>query len=91
MNETLCDICDYEKNDFIVYLKYTNQLSYDRIIEKLVRYNKIQDLFLEMRDTKMVWKTIFSSRKTLQITESLRSYDIPDYWIWSDCYKVRLV
>lgn len=47
MNKNLCFRCDSEYN-FISYLKYTNQLSYDNIIEKRIRYSKLHDLFSEL-------------------------------------------
>jgi hypothetical protein len=47
MNKNLCSRCD-SGYEFISYLKYTNQLSYDSIIEKKVRYSKLQDLFSEL-------------------------------------------
>lgn len=79
MNENPCNICD-DNYEFILYLKYIKQQSYNGVIQKLVIYNKMQDLFCEMINTKIVWRTIFSSRKTLKINEFLWTYDIPDPW-----------
>ena len=47
MNKNPCWKCDSQYN-FIKYLKYTNQLSYDSIIEKKVRYSLLQELFSEL-------------------------------------------
>jgi hypothetical protein len=88
-NENPCNLCDSEYYDFILYLKYTKQQTYTNIIQTFVNYNKIQKLFTEMIDTKKVWRTIFSSRKTLQIHELMWSYDIPDPWT-NTFDKIRL-
>lgn len=76
MNPNLCYLCDSESYKFIHYLRYTNQLSYYGIIQKLVRYNKKQDLFYNK--AYIIYRKVFAARQALKIPKELWDYDIPD-------------
>jgi hypothetical protein len=74
-----------------MYLKYTGQKrEYDGLFQKLIRYNRTQDWFHEMRMSPRIWRMIYSSRKTLKIDKSMWSYDIPATWT-GEYFKYRLV
>lgn len=80
MNKNPCYKCD-EHYNFIYFLKITNQQSYNRLFEKLYRYNTIQKIVNELiYKNYKIWRIVYSSRKTLEIKRNLWNYDIPDCW-----------